>query len=50
MNTIKTIIGFLLAISMVGCITVDHIKMSDVSNFKSPNDYYKTVKWKKWHW
>ena len=38
MNTIKAIIGFSLAITMVGCITVDHIKMSDVSNFKSPNE------------
>lgn len=38
MNTIKLIIGLSFITSMVGCATVNHIKMSDVSNFKSPSE------------
>ncbi|MCH7310546.1 hypothetical protein [Acinetobacter sp. ANC 4805] len=38
MNTIKLITGLSLITSMIGCATANHIKMSDVSNFKSPND------------
>lgn len=38
MNTIKLIIGLSLTTGIVGCATVNHIKMSDVSNFKSPNE------------
>lgn len=38
MKIIKSIIGLSLVTSMTGCITVKHIKTSDVSQFKSPSE------------
>ncbi|WP_180174865.1 hypothetical protein [Acinetobacter sp. YH01022] len=38
MNIIKSIIGLSLLTNMIGCVTVDHIKASDVSKFKNPSE------------
>ena len=38
MKIIKSIIGLSLVTGMIGCVTVDHIKASDVSKFTSPSE------------
>ena len=38
MKIIKSIIGLSLVTSMISCVTVDHIKASDVSKFTSPSE------------
>lgn len=44
MKTITSILGLSFVTSIIGCVTVDHIKTSDVSKFKGPNEVITSKK------